>query len=62
MPLLDIQGENDPYKPPSAKNELVDEFGAKRVTVVRVPHAAHAIIVEQPNAVADAVVAWSRKL
>ena len=32
------------------------------VTVVRVPHAAHAIIVEQPNTVADAVVAWSRKL
>ena len=24
--------------------------------------AAHAIIVEQPNAVADAVIAWSRKL
>jgi pimeloyl-ACP methyl ester carboxylesterase len=62
VPLLDIQGENDPYKPPSARNELVDEFGAKRVTVVRVPHAAHAIIVEQPKAVADAVVAWSRKL
>jgi pimeloyl-ACP methyl ester carboxylesterase len=62
VPLLDIQGENDPYKPPSARNELVDEFGAKRVTVVRIPHAAHAIIVEQPNAVADAVIAWSRKL
>jgi pimeloyl-ACP methyl ester carboxylesterase len=62
VPLLDIQGENDPYKPPSARNELVDEFGAQRVTVVRVPHAAHAIIVEQPNAVADAVIAWSRKL
>ena len=62
VPLLDIQGENDPYKPPSAKNELVDEFGANRVTVVRVPHAAHAIIVEQPNAVADAVIDWARKL
>lgn len=62
VPLLDIQGEDDPYKPPSARNELVDEFGAKRVTVVRIPHAAHAIIVEQPNAVADAIVAWSKKL
>jgi pimeloyl-ACP methyl ester carboxylesterase len=62
VPLLDIQGEEDPYKPPSARNELVDEFGAKRVTVVRIPHAAHAIIVEQPNAVADAVIAWSRKI
>jgi pimeloyl-ACP methyl ester carboxylesterase len=62
VPLLDIQGEDDPYKPPSARNELIEEFGAKRVTVVRVPHAAHAIIVEQPRAVADAVIAWARKL
>ena len=62
VPLLDIQGENDPYKPHSATNELIDEFGAKRVSVVRVPRAAHAIIVERPDAVADAVIAWSRKL
>jgi pimeloyl-ACP methyl ester carboxylesterase len=62
VPLLDIQGEDDPYKPLAARNELVEEFGAKRVTVVRVPHAAHAIIVEQANAVADAIVDWSRKL
>jgi len=62
VPLLDIQGEDDPYKPPSARNELVDEFGAKRVTVVRIPHAAHAIIVEQPNAVAHAIITWSRRL
>jgi len=62
VPLLDIQGENDPYKPPSARNELIEEFGAKRVTVVRVPHAAHAIIVEQARAVADAMIAWVRNL
>jgi len=62
VPLLDIQGDQDPYKPPSAKNELVDEFGAARVTVVRIPHAAHAIIVEQPRAVADAIIAWSHRL
>jgi len=61
-PLLDIQGDNDPYKPPSAKNELVDEFGANRVTVVRIPHAAHAIIVEQPQAVSDAIIAYARRL
>ena len=62
VPLLDIQGDDDPYKPPSARNELVDEFGAQRVSVVRVPQAAHAIIVEQPRAVADVVIAWARKL
>jgi pimeloyl-ACP methyl ester carboxylesterase len=61
-PLLDIQGDSDPYKPPSAANELVDEFGAGRVTVVRIPHAAHAIIVEQPRAVSDAILAWVRRL
>ena len=61
-PLLDIQGDNDPYKPPSATNELVDEFGARRVTVVRIPHAAHAVIVEQPRAVSEAILAWVRRL
>lgn len=61
-PMLDIQGDNDPYKPRSSANELVDEFGAGRVTVVRVPHAAHAIIVEQPRAVADAILTWVRRL
>jgi pimeloyl-ACP methyl ester carboxylesterase len=61
-PMLDIQGAEDPYKPPSAANELVEEFGAGRVSVVRIPHAAHAIIVEQPQAVADAMIAYARRL
>ena len=61
-PILDIQGENDPYKPPSSRNELVEEFGASRVSVVRIPHAAHAIIVEQPQSVSDAIVAYARRL
>jgi pimeloyl-ACP methyl ester carboxylesterase len=59
--MLDIQGDNDPYKPPSAANELVEEFGAVRVSVVRIPHAPHAVIVEQPRAVADAIVAYARQ-
>jgi len=62
VPILDIQGDEDPYKPPDSANELVNEFGAKRVTVVRVPHTAHAIIVEQPKAVADAIVKWTQQL
>jgi pimeloyl-ACP methyl ester carboxylesterase len=61
-PLLDIQGEGDPYRPASSRNELVEEFGAKRVSTVLIPRAAHAIIVEQPVAVADAIVAWARRL
>jgi pimeloyl-ACP methyl ester carboxylesterase len=61
-PMLDIQGAEDPYKPPSAANELVEEFGASRVSVVRIPRAAHAIIVEQPQAVADAMIAYAGRL
>jgi pimeloyl-ACP methyl ester carboxylesterase len=61
-PLLDIQGENDPYRRRSSRNELVEEFGAARVSVVVIPRAAHAIMVEQPVAVADALIAWARRL
>jgi len=62
VPILDIQGDEDPYKPPESANEMVDEFGAKRVTVVRIADTAHAIIVEQPKAVADAIVKWAQQL
>ncbi len=61
-PILDIQGANDPYRPKSSSDELVREFGAKRVSVVVIPHAAHAIIVEQPTAVADCIVQYVRNL
>ena len=61
-PLLDLQGENDPYRRRSSADELVEEFGAKRVSVVVIPRAAHAIMVEQPRAVADALIAWVRRL
>jgi pimeloyl-ACP methyl ester carboxylesterase len=62
VPILDIQAESDPYRPPSSRNELIEEFGAKRMTTVLIPNAAHAVIVEQPAAVADAIIAWAKKL
>jgi pimeloyl-ACP methyl ester carboxylesterase len=61
-PILDIQGASDPYRPKSSSNELVAEFGARRVAVVVIPHAAHAVIVEQPRQVADAIVKYARSL
>ena len=61
-PILDIQGSDDPYRPPSSANELVKEFGARRVSVVVIPHTAHAVIVEQPRAVADAIVKYASSL
>ena len=61
-PILDIQGADDPYRPLASRDELVKEFGAKRVKTVLVPHAAHALIVEQPRAVADAIISYARAL
>jgi pimeloyl-ACP methyl ester carboxylesterase len=61
-PILDIQGADDPYRPASSRDELVEEFGANRVSTVLIRNAAHAIIVEQPAAVADAIIAWARKM
>jgi pimeloyl-ACP methyl ester carboxylesterase len=61
-PILDLQGANDPYRRPSSSNELVQEFGARRVSVVVIPHTAHAVIVEQPRAVADAIVKFAKSL
>jgi pimeloyl-ACP methyl ester carboxylesterase len=60
-PLLDLQAEGDPFKPPEKRNEMKDEFG-DRVTVAIVPGASHALIPEQPKAVVDALVAWTRSL
>jgi pimeloyl-ACP methyl ester carboxylesterase len=56
-PLLDLQGELDPFKPRSMMNEFREEFG-ERATVVVIPNASHALIPEQPAAVVAAIVAW----
>jgi pimeloyl-ACP methyl ester carboxylesterase len=62
VPILDIQAEFDPYRPPASRDELIKEFGAQRMTTVLIKNAAHAVIVEQPQPVADAIIAWSKKL
>jgi len=60
-PLLDLQAEQDPFKPADKRNEMKDEFGA-RVTVAVIPKASHALMPEQPKAVVDALVDWMRSL
>src|SRR5262245_9396884 len=60
-PLLDLQAEQDPFKPADKRNEMKDEFGA-RVTIAVIPNASHALIPEQPKAVVDAVVHWVQTL
>jgi pimeloyl-ACP methyl ester carboxylesterase len=60
-PLLDLQAEEDPFKPASKRTEMKDEFGA-RVTIAVIPHASHALIPEQPKAVVNALVNWIKTL
>lgn len=60
-PVLELQGENDPFKPAEAAGEYRAEFG-QRVSVVVVPRASHAMFPEQPRLVADAILAWAAML
>jgi pimeloyl-ACP methyl ester carboxylesterase len=60
-PLLELQAALDPFKPPEKRAEMRDEFGA-RVTVVVIEDASHALIPEQPAAVAQAIAGWARSL
>jgi pimeloyl-ACP methyl ester carboxylesterase len=61
VPLLDLQAEQDPFKPREKRNEMKDEFG-DRVSIAVIPNASHALIPEQPKAVVDALVAWIKTL
>ena len=60
-PLLDLQADGDPFKPPEKRNEMKDEFGG-RVTIAVIPGASHALIPEQPKAVVEALIAWVKTL
>jgi len=60
-PILDLQGGEDPWRPPATRNELKDVLGDK-VTVRVIPRAGHALIPEQPAAVSEAIVEWIRAL
>jgi pimeloyl-ACP methyl ester carboxylesterase len=59
--LLDLQAEQDPFKPAAKRNEMKDEFG-DRVTVAVIENASHALIPEQPKAVVNALVTWVSSL
>ncbi len=61
-PVLDIQAEHDPWRPAATRNGIRDDLGADRVTVVIIPDASHALIPEQPDAVVQAVVTWTRHI
>jgi pimeloyl-ACP methyl ester carboxylesterase len=61
-PILDLQGENDPWRPRATAHDFRNELGADRVTEVVIPDCSHAMMPEQPQAVVAAIAAWVRKL
>ena len=61
-PVLDMQSECDPLSPPESRNCYVEQFGANRVTTALIPRAAHALLPEQPEAVAKAMLNYLKKI
>jgi pimeloyl-ACP methyl ester carboxylesterase len=59
--VLEIQGLDDPFKPPATWGEYKAEYG-ERVNVVQVARASHALFPEQPGAVAAALIQWLKSL
>jgi len=60
-PLLDLQAEHDAFRPRGTADDLREELG-ERVSVALVADAGHALVPEQPEAVARALVSWMRGL
>jgi pimeloyl-ACP methyl ester carboxylesterase len=58
-PILVIQANEDPVAPP-ANAEALKASAPDRVTALRLDHASHAMLPEQPGALAAGVVAWLR--
>lgn len=54
-PLLVIQGLDDAPAPPGNGHALREQLG-ERVRVVDLPHAGHFMVLEQPEAIAGAVL------
>jgi pimeloyl-ACP methyl ester carboxylesterase len=48
--------------PPATRNRYRDEFGADRVTMTLIPGAGHALLPEQPQWVAKAVLEYLEQL
>ena len=59
-PMLVLQGSDDVIVVPENAKRLAAEF-PHRVTLVEIAHAGHALLPEQPDAIAKAVLAWLRR-
>ncbi len=61
-PVLDVLSLKDPLSPPDSVNCYRDQWGADRVTIAKIDNAAHALLPEQPTAVAEAIVKYMKQL
>ena len=61
VPILDVQPEDDVMIPPESRSRYRDDLG-ERVSIVRIPNAAHALLPEQPEAVAQALLRFVEQL
>jgi pimeloyl-ACP methyl ester carboxylesterase len=61
VPILDVQPEDDVMIPPDSRSRYRDDLG-ERVSIVRVPKAGHALLPEQPDAVARALLDFVQRL
>ncbi|GCE07754.1 alpha/beta fold hydrolase [Dictyobacter aurantiacus] len=60
-PILEIIPDSDPFKPRAYWGELRQQLG-DRVTTEIVTDASHALFPEQPEQVANVVIAWCQRL
>lgn len=61
-PVLDVLSLKDPLSPPDSIYSYRDQWGADRVTIAKIDNSAHALLPEQPAAVADAIIAYMKTL
>jgi pimeloyl-ACP methyl ester carboxylesterase len=61
-PILDVLPANDVCTPPESRSRYREEFGADRVDITLIPNAGHALLPEQPEAVAKAVIVYLKQL
>jgi pimeloyl-ACP methyl ester carboxylesterase len=60
-PILYLQPDHDPLAHADDALEFKRALG-ERVTIVKIANASHAAITEQPDAIADALIEYARKL
>lgn len=61
VPMLDLIGRHDPWRPASSHGDIAATLGA-RVTVTVVDGASHALLVERPAEVVAAIAGWIRAI